>query len=1060
MLEKQNLNINFAQGLDTKTDPKQIQPGKFLSLSNTVFTTGNLLTKRNGYGQITTISDASTVTTYNDNLVALGDTLQAFSNGQLVNSGFIQPLSLDVEPIVRRATSQTTVDVAVATNGLCCSTWLDSNGSSYYQISDSVTGQTIVPAVQLPSTATMSRTFFLGRYFVVTYLATVAAAPHFQYIAIPVMNPSSPLAAQDIATTISSITAAYDGIVANNNIYFAWNASDGGGAIRIAYLTSTLGLSSVVVIAGQSADLISVTADTSGSNAVIWISFYKSGTSTIKTHAYSSILVSILATTTVVSSITINELTSVATSNVLTVFYEVSNTYTFSSVKTDYISKNTCTIAGSVGSPSIVLRGVGLASKAGYANSSTYMLVTYGQTYQPTYFLIDSTGNVIAKLAYSNGGGYLANQILSGFNVTDQTIQIGYLFKDLLAAVNKTQGEANTNGVYSQTGINLASFTLNSTMQSAEIAGDLHITGGFLWLYDGVKPVEHGFQVWPEDLLAVGSSTSGSMIPQQYFYQGTYEWTDNQGNIHRSAPSVPLSFILLTAPANFTGDIASGSAVVINVSSIANLQVGQHITGTGIPASTFILSIDSATQITMTANGTASNSGVTISVSSVTSAKINFPTLRQTYKTSNKVRLVLYRWSTAQQNYYRVTSISSPILNDPSVDSVSITDISSDAQILGNDLIYTTGGVIENIAPPACSGIALFKSRVMLINAENKNEIWYSKQVIQNTPAEFSDLFTIFVAPTTGAQGSTGDLTIISAMDDKFIAYKKDAIYYVTGTGPDNTGANNDFSDPVFITSTVGSENPNIVFMPDGLMFQSDKGIWLLGRGLQTTYIGAPVEGFNSQLVTSAVSVPSTNQVRFTLDDRATLMYDYYYQQWGTFLGLPAISSCIYQGLHTFLNQNGQVLKETPGSYVDISEPVLISFTTGWINLAGLQGFERAYFFYLLGKYLTPHKLTVSIAYDYNPPSQSVIINPTNFSGAYGSDTLYGGSTYGGLSNREQWRVFFEQQKCQAFQITLTESYDSTFGVPAGAGLTLSGLDLIVGIKDGKPRLQASDSVG
>jgi hypothetical protein len=409
-----------------------------------------------------------------------------------------------------------------------------------------------------------------------------------------------------------------------------------------------------------------------------------------------------------------------------------------------------------------------------------------------------------------------------------------------------------------------------------------------------------------------------------------------------------------------------------------------------------------------------------------------------------------------------VTSITSPTLNVPTSDSVAYTDTLADSSILGNDLIYTTGGVVENIQAPACSSITLYKSRLLLIDAENPDLIWYSKQVIQNTPVETSDLFTIYLAPTTGSQGSTGPLKCLSAMDDKVIGFKKDAIYYFTGSGPDNTGANNDFSDPIFITSTVGCENQNsIVFMPQGIMFQSGKGIWLLNRNLETTYIGAPVEEFNDRVVTSAVSIPETNQVRFTLDDRATLVYDYYYDQWSTFYNLPAISSTIFQGMHTYLNSEGQLLQESAGTYVDVSTPVLISFTTGWMNLAGLQGFERAYFFYLLATYISPHKLSVKIAYDYNPsPSQAVLISPTNYSGFYGDETLYGGGLYGGPSDKEQWRVFFEQQKCQAFQLTITEIFDSSFGTIPGGGFTMSGLALVVGVKDGKPRLQASDSVG
>ena len=48
-LTKQPLSINFAAGLDLKTDPFQVSPGKFLGLANSIFTKGGLLQKRNGF---------------------------------------------------------------------------------------------------------------------------------------------------------------------------------------------------------------------------------------------------------------------------------------------------------------------------------------------------------------------------------------------------------------------------------------------------------------------------------------------------------------------------------------------------------------------------------------------------------------------------------------------------------------------------------------------------------------------------------------------------------------------------------------------------------------------------------------------------------------------------------------------------------------------------------------------------------------------------------------------------------------------------------------------------
>lgn len=997
-IQKQNININFTKGLDQKSDPKQLPLGKFSLLQNTIFDKEGLLQKSNGSQKIVTTSGASTITTFNGGLVSIGTSLSSIStNGVVTNAGSIQPLALSTKALVRAATSQTTCDSAVEPGGLVCSTWLDSDTNSYYQVSDSITGQTVVPKVQLPSTATISRVFVVGSYFIITYLATVSAATHLQYIAVPIVTPGVPLTAADLSTQVNTLAAGYDGFVYNNTLYISWVSNAGGNLVKITTLTAQLVQGSVATVTGETGDKVTITADSS--NSTIWVSIYKASANTIRSVAYNSSLSGqTLAPTTVVSSITINQITSLAKSSVLTLFYEVANTYGFSpNAKTSYVSTNTLTLVGVVGTPAIIIRSVGLASKAAYLNSVGYMLVTYDSTssYQPTYFLIDASGNIIAKLAYSNAGGYPINQVLPSINVTDSIMQVGYLYKDLLAAVNKTQGVANVVGVYSQTGINLASFALNNSVNVAEIGNNLHISGGFLWNYDGVKVREHGFFVWPEQITVTTSALGGLITAQQYFYQVCYEWTDNQGNIHRSAPSVP---------------------------------------------------------ITVTTTGTTSTN------------TINIPTLRLTYKTANKVRLVVYRWSVAQQNYYRVSSITSPLLNNPATDSVTFTDTFADSTILGNDLIYTTGGVVENIAPPACTAVALYKSRFMLIDAENPNQLWYSKPVIQNVPVEFSDLFTIYVSPTTGAQGSTGESKVLSAMDDKLIIFKKDAAYYLTGNGPDITGANNDFTEPIFITSTVGSENPDsIAFQPGGLMLQSDKGIWLLGRDLSTNYIGAPVEDSTTDnLVVGALTIPGTNQIRFSMADGQTLMYDYYYQQWGSFTNYQAISSTLYQGLHTYLNQYGEIYQETPAAYFAGSKPVLIKFTTGWIGLAGLQGYQRAYYFYMLAQFLSPHKIQIEIAYDFAAyPSQSVTILPDNYSNLYGDDATYGDtSPYGGPGDLEQWRIFFQQQKCQAFKITLTEIYDSSYAPSANQGLTISGLNLVFGLKKGWRPIYAKNSRG
>jgi hypothetical protein len=1021
-LQKQAVPINFTKGLDLKTDPFQLAVDNFLTLENTVFTTTGRITKRAGFQDLIPLSNAaqSTLTTLNGNLIATGSNLYAFSqdSSQWLDQGTIQPVQLTTLPLVRVSTSQTSPDSAISPSGLVCVAYIDST-HAYYQISDSTTGQQILKRTALSSTAVCPRVFVLGTYFIVTFLDTVAGSTHLQYVAIPLLNPTSPKPVADFAINVNSLSSGYDGVIANNRLYLGYEAA--GPSIEIGFLLPSLISSSTVIVDTAATSLMTVVNDNISNN--IFLSYWDSGSTNVTSTAVNYSLTPIMAPTVVYTAISISEITSLASNRVQIVFVENINTYGYDSgIRTDYISSNTCTLpitgtgTGTAGTPSIILRSVGLASKAFMNAGTIYMLVAYGDTTQsdpadnsnqPTYFLIDSTGNIYMRLAYSNGGGYANNQVLPNVAYSNGLYYICYLNNDFLASVNKgTNLPTGTpvNAIYTQTGVNLASFSLNTTQQFiSEIAGTLNLTGGMLWEYDGVKPVENNFQVWPENVEVTTATGSGDITAQTYFYVFTYEWTNAQGNLERSAPSIPVSITTTTSSSTNT---------------------------------------------------------------------IYVPTLRLTYKIApNPVRIVGYRWSQAQQVYYQFTSLTSPTLNDPTIDYVTFTDTAADSAILGNVILYTTGGVIENIGAPASIASALFDNRLWLIDAEDQNLLWYSKQVIENVPVEMSDLLTFYVAPTTSAQGSTGKLSALYPMDDKLILFKKDATYYINGTGPDNTGSNNQYSQPIFITASVGCANPNsIVLIPNGLMFQSDKGIWLLGRDLSTNYIGAPVEFFNNNKVLSATAVPATTQVRFILDTGTTLMYDYFYNQWGTHTNISAISATLYQGFHTYLNSYGQILQETPGTYVDGSTPVLIGLTTAWINIAGLQGFERFYFLFLLGTYITPFKLNVTLAYNYNQSAtQNILVIPDNFTPNYGDEAVWGsGSAWGAdsppdggtTSNILAARLFPEIQKCQSFQISVQEIYDSTFGVQPGAGLTLSGLNMIIGTKKGYRTQSATKSFG
>lgn len=72
---------------------------------------------------------------------------------------------------------------------------------------------------------------------------------------------------------------------------------------------------------------------------------------------------------------------------------------------------------------------------------------------------------------------------------------------------------------------------------------------------------------------------------------------------------------------SYTGNRTSGSPIISGIASTAGMYVGQAISGTGIPAGTRILTVDSGTQITLNANAT-SGAGTSTTLTKEPIAKI------------------------------------------------------------------------------------------------------------------------------------------------------------------------------------------------------------------------------------------------------------------------------------------------------------------------------------------------------------------------------------------------------------------------------------------------------
>jgi hypothetical protein len=988
-------------------------------------------------------------------------------------------VSLSTQSLIKNNFNQVQSDTAYSSNNLVCTAYTEVSNpipgefvyAVRFAVADATTGQNYIAPTTNYISGSSPRVFTLGNYFIIVYAqADIPSGYSLYYIAVNTNNLSvgTPTlltntylsnAGQAQNADTSVLASLFDGVVLNSILYLFWNAS--GPAVKALSMGTNLSPSSVVTIDNSNgAGSISVCADPTG-NTAIWVAYWQKNDGNSYVAATYSNLVSLLSPTLFFTGNTITNLATSATSGICTIIYEVPGTYAYdTSIATNLTSYNTVTQGGTVGTAATLARGTGIASKALLYSGTIYVLLTYQSEFQSTYFLANLSGQVVSKIAWENGAGYQVYAVpaitLSGTQLT-----VSYLQKDFIEADGVNAQDQPV--FYSQTGINEVTFTFStSQLQSIEAASNLHFNGGFLFNYDANIPVEQNFFLFPDYVEA--TTTTSTQTP--------------------------------------TGTIINGGVAITGLTDMAGIAVGQIVSGTAIPSNTYVVAVDYVNSIvvmsaaatgnhteTITFTGSliaqtyqyiatyewSDNQGniyrsepslaFSIAVGSGSSTNTVFvPTLRLTYKTANPVKIVIYRWSTAQQSFFQVSSQQNPILNSTTTDYITFYDSTPDTLtqvshvpigIDGNNLLYTTGGVVENVGPPPFSAMALFNGRLCALNAEVDNEMWFSQVIVPATPVEMSDLLTYQIPPTIGVNQNVGNAKCLYPMDDKLIFFfgantnSPGAINYITGNGPDETGANSDFPlTPIFVTATVGCSNQaSIVRIPSGLLFQSnDKGIYRLQRSMQTDYIGQSVESLvQGYTITSSALVPQTTYVLFCISSGNMLMYDWLYDQWAVWPNLASVSSTIYNGLHTFITSAGQIQQYTPGNYYDGtsggSNPVLIGLTTGWLSLAQLQGYERLYEFYVLGEWYSQMSLTAQVAYDFNPS----YFNSSTFTPANVTPL--------------QWRIHAKQQLCQSFQVSIQENFSASMGT-AGEGLALSGLNLKVGIKGAQRPIRGSTSTG
>lgn len=1041
-LDKRLVPIPFAGGIDSKTDPSQVAPGKLLDLQNGVFRQTGSVGRRWGYkalgktviGSASAISACAAIQPFNDELV-LFDGRSAFSyiqaNDAWVNKGEVVSVIQSNQQIIAGNSQQLSPDFATL-GGIEVYAWEDSRGGIRYSIFDAAHGTTVINDQPLyPGMSTTARAPKCMA-FPAANLILVFFDDSFGDIAFCKFSPSNPALANTGADTIiNSSNGGYQGTY-RSPVYYDVAMSGDGLTVHVLSAATPVGLpgnlqmwyaaldATIHPPAGWSTPVKTfISAASSTIPAIGLIADAVDGHMVILNSTLSLVPVATIVATaySVASGNTVGSLsfpvlaqpggpnttfqavTAFVQGSTLTVLAEAPASLTpplsnamFQRIWTATVPLPISSAAASASS--IFKRGVGLASKPFQYGGNAYVNVAFQSNLQSTYFTLDASGNVVGKVFQGLCGGLIAN---SDYLLPECPAISTGVFK--YANLIKGSPNAEDGTIVSLLGVNATKLDFFDSNQflSAAINGSMYTVGGVLQAYEGAAFVELGCHVYPENV-TLAATGGGGQTAGVYNYCVTYEWNDNNDRTDISAPSVATS-ITLTA----------GQAVQIAV-----------------------------------------------------------PTLKLTKK--SRVKIVIYRTAANGVILYRVTSAIVPFYNDPTQDTLTFTDTLSDVSIQSNGAMYTqplaqgANPIVPNSAPPACSLIATYATRLFIAGLDDPYTLWYSQQTLANSPMQFSSLLTL----TTDPDG--GPITALARMDANLFIFKSNAIFYITGQGPTPTGDSNDLGVPIAIPSgEVGCISQNsLVLTPVGLLFQSGDGIYLLDRGLTVSYKGAPVEKFNVLTITSATLVPN-QWVVFTTNDDLALVYDYYYDQWSTFTNHHAIDSALYLGANdafVYARPDGTVLEQTPTAFSDNGVPIPFSLTTAKINPAmlggGIQGYQRVYQAFLLGLYKGTHSLTVGAAFDYDdtftalaPIAVDTILGTSTFgsSSPFGADAYFGGVAPG--QSVYQFRVDV-LRKCQSVQFQITDSQPA----PGNEGFSLSALSLIIGVKRGGNKVPAIKQIG
>jgi hypothetical protein len=333
------------------------------------------------------------------------------------------------------------------------------------------------------------------------------------------------------------------------------------------------------------------------------------------------------------------------------------------------------------------------------------------------------------------------------------------------------------------------------------------------------------------------------------------------------------------------------------------------------------------------------------------------------------------------------------IVNDSTVDwidqilagpTASYPTISAAVTAAGpGELLYTTGGALENAPPPNARAVYIWKDRAFCADG---NRIWVSQEFADGIGIQWNDITSI-----EWGEG-TGDILGICHTDWNYLAFfKRDAIAVISGPGPDGMGSGN-YSVQTLSTKAGCSNPKSLINGADGCYFQDSQTgrLMLLNASLQVAEaapgafdITAGTDPYTVNPITCALHVEQKRQMWFYVggDASTIIVLDYKHRgescpagsvyTWDvSALGAPC-GAAIVHNIPTLIFTDGSVAEQTAAQCYDqtvssVEHAILQSMQTSDINPLGLQRQFNLSRIQFLGEFQDQSTITLTTYPDFS----------------------------------------------------------------------------------------------